>query len=162
MTKPHVDRNARIRSLYSSGSYTYQELAEIFGLTRQRIGSIVGIRMNGSRNHRKKLQEKAVVGRRLRFPAYYSPKWTTHTKRRRWAIEVLGGKCNKCGYNQDWRALQVDHVNNDGNIERKTKAPSLLFRQLILGLVDRSRYQVLCANCNRIKDDEERLGILKE
>ena len=31
-------------------------------------------------------------------------------------IDSLGGRCSRCGFN-DVRALQIDHVNNDGNIE---------------------------------------------
>src|SRR5690606_22318669 len=33
-------------------------------------------------------------------------------------IELLGGKCVKCGFS-DIRALQIDHVNGGGTIERR-------------------------------------------
>src|SRR5438094_515100 len=33
---------------------------------------------------------------------------------------VFGGKCVRCGFS-DKRALQIDHVNGDGYIERKKK-----------------------------------------
>ena len=39
-------------------------------------------------------------------------------KLRERAIIKLGGKCKECGF-LDHRALQIDHVNNDGYVERK-------------------------------------------
>jgi len=47
------------------------------------------------------------------------------------------------------RALQIDHVNGDGHKERQTRKS--LNRKIALNLIDTSRYQILCANCNWIK-----------
>ena len=70
-------------------------------------------------------------------------------------VEFLGGKCVKCGYS-DKRALQIDHVNGDGYLERKKK--SNVVRYLADVIVDiyihGGRYQLLCANCNIIKKFE--------
>jgi hypothetical protein len=62
-------------------------------------------------------------------------------------ITHLGGKCNKCGFN-DIKALQIDHINGGGRKDRNG---------LILGFFkkvladDSDNYQLLCANCNTIK-----------
>ena len=37
---------------------------------------------------------------------------------RKECLEKMGGKCSQCGFS-DYRALQVDHINNDGYEERK-------------------------------------------
>ncbi len=66
------------------------------------------------------------------------------------AFEILGGYiCSRCGFN-DARALQIDHVNGDGYKEKR-------FRGQIYRTVTRANgegFQVLCANCNWIKRDE--------
>jgi DNA-directed RNA polymerase subunit RPC12/RpoP len=66
-------------------------------------------------------------------------------------VEKLGNKCNHCGFS-DVRALQIDHINGDGYKERNIRKS--LNRKIALGLIDTSRYQILCANCNWIKKVE--------
>lgn len=67
--------------------------------------------------------------------------------------EKLGNKCVTCGFN-DSRALQIDHVNDDGCLERKGTRPNRRQRlRMILNDTD-NRYQILCANCNWIKRAE--------
>ena len=67
----------------------------------------------------------------------------------------LGHRCAKCGFS-DKRALQIDHVNGGGVKEYK----KIKFGQgklLRLVLKDReNKYQILCANCNRIKRFENK------
>lgn len=79
----------------------------------------------------------------------------SYLKLRHTAIQHLGGKCRACGYDQDERALQIDHVNGDGRAQRK----ALSARQILkaaLADVD-GCVQLLCANCNQVKrfDEEE-------
>ena len=82
---------------------------------------------------------------------------------RREVLELLGGvQCVQCGFS-DWRALQVDHINGDGYIERRNGnnligGGLLKFRSLIKTDLDlaRQKYQVLCANCNKIKQYENK------
>ena len=77
-------------------------------------------------------------------------------------LMAMGGKCCKCGF-KDFRALQIDHVNGDGYIQR--------YNWKTLGGLDASQYykivkesflkqeniyQLLCANCNWIKRHENR------
>lgn len=82
-------------------------------------------------------------------------------KKRAEIIDFLGGECVRCGFD-DWRALQVDHVNGDGHIHRKqdgTTFTSKLFRTIV---EDPKRFQLLCANCNWIKryENNENRGII--
>lgn len=66
------------------------------------------------------------------------------------AINTLGGVCCKCGFDNPV-ALDIDHVNNDGAIERRELTPCQIYRKVIK---DVSGYQCLCANCHRIKTHE--------
>jgi len=59
---------------------------------------------------------------------------------------------NSCGFT-DIRALQIDHINGGGTKEFKQKNSGGIYKH-ILGLpLDKVHvnYQILCANCNRIK-----------
>lgn len=66
------------------------------------------------------------------------------------ALSVLGDRCANCGFS-DVRALQIDHINGGGNLERRKLGGRhrAIFRKIVNGFVD--GYQVLCANCNWIK-----------
>lgn len=68
------------------------------------------------------------------------------------AINKLGGVCIRCSFS-DIRALQIDHINGDGTIERKSLSPCKLYK---LALNNPTKYQVLCANCNWIKRVENK------
>lgn len=73
-------------------------------------------------------------------------------KQRQAIFEVLGDKCVRCGFN-DWRALQVDHINGGGNQERKQAiSMSRYYKDILLSP---EKYQILCANCNQIKRYED-------
>lgn len=70
-------------------------------------------------------------------------------------MNLLGGAvCKSCGYT-DMRALQFDHIDGSGRVDRKkyggqpTKVWARIKREQHL-------FQVLCANCNSIKRHEER------
>jgi hypothetical protein len=67
------------------------------------------------------------------------------------AIAALGERCASCGYDTDVRALQIDHINGDGYIERKAQTSQHAFYRDIAAHGSQGRYQVLCANCNQIK-----------
>jgi len=77
---------------------------------------------------------------------------------RNWRVQALiklGAECVRCGYD-DIRSLHIDHKNSDGKKERSIRRT--INRKIILGLVDISRYQLLCANCNWIKRLEKNEG----
>lgn len=60
----------------------------------------------------------------------------------------LGGKCVKCGYDKDHRALNLDHVRGDGHKERDRRN-STYYRR---AFEDKTgKYQLLCCNCNILK-----------
>jgi hypothetical protein len=69
-------------------------------------------------------------------------------------LERYGTFCQICGY-KDIRALQIDHINNNGAEERRSlggqNVSGWRFYQYLVtnGLPD--GYQTLCANCNMIK-----------
>lgn len=93
-------------------------------------------------------------------------------------IELLGGKCSNLncaviGGMTDWRALQIDHVNGGGNIEKQKYQRSMYsyYKHILEQIKDGSKdYQLLCANCNWIKRYENKecpqlkisAGILKK
>ena len=72
-------------------------------------------------------------------------------------------KCKHCGFD-DWRALQIDHIDGKGYEERKKYGTSgngrggTLTRKKQLELITSNplNYQVLCANCNWIKRYENK------
>lgn len=72
-------------------------------------------------------------------------------KHRQDLIKIYGEKCCKCGFS-DWRALQIDHINGGGGKERKECNSWRYKEKLLIG--DREKYQLLCANCNKIKQYE--------
>lgn len=75
-------------------------------------------------------------------------------KQRRGLIDQFGGKCVRCGFT-DWRALQFDHVNNDGAVDRRAGGHNQRVLKKLL-TENPGRFQLLCANCNNIKRYEER------
>ena len=77
-------------------------------------------------------------------------------KLRQKVINVFGGICIKCGFS-DVRALQIDHIKGGGGRELKKFKGHRKFYLYILSLSDKERrekYQLLCANCNKIKQFE--------
>lgn len=67
-------------------------------------------------------------------------------------VDFLGGVCVRCGYS-DKRALQIDHIDGGGCAESRSMTRQALYRKIY---ADPTPYQVLCANCNWIKRDENR------
>lgn len=69
-------------------------------------------------------------------------------------IEYMGGKCVLCNFN-DWRALQIDHINGNGNEDRISMGHTnwSIFKRI---KENPESYQLLCANCNWIKRYEGR------
>src|ERR1017187_3575099 len=79
----------------------------------------------------------------------YGREW--RRDRRRKAVAILGGKCVRCGFDDD-RALQIDHRHGGGNQERKAKGILSSVNRVLVG--DYGDLQLLCANCNWIKRAE--------
>lgn len=77
------------------------------------------------------------------------------------ALSHYGEKCLRCGFS-DYRALQIDHVNNNGAEERVALGGQKFSGQTFYRWLKRngwpSGYQTLCANCNAIKHCEFKSG----
>lgn len=73
-------------------------------------------------------------------------------KMRSAVIVALGSICTQCSFN-DIRALQIDHINGGGSLERKGRKYDGQFHKHVLQsfLNKENKYQLLCANCNWIK-----------
>jgi len=74
-----------------------------------------------------------------------------HAKTREAMLDFFNRKCRICSFN-DVRALEIDHVYGDGNIHssgtaRRNRTP-LTVDKIIKAP---HRFQLLCANCHRIK-----------
>ena len=85
-------------------------------------------------------------------------------RRRQEILDHFGGACLWCGFD-DPRALQIDHVFDDGADHRRSLSSTgrskntagkvqTMLRRMIRNGEDTSRFQLLCANCNWIKKDE--------
>ena len=77
---------------------------------------------------------------------------TKYHERRQIFFDILGSECKTCGF-KDKRALQIDHLHNDGAVQRKKYGGSLNEYRHYLKHQDEIpiQFQILCANCNWIK-----------
>ncbi len=101
-----------------------------------------------------------VARQRLVYRRYYQrerDRLLQPDKARREAVIVaLGGKCVRCGYAHDIRALVLDHKDGRGDLDRK-RIGTRIARYYSVHIDEaKDRLQVLCANCNMIKAVEEK------
>lgn len=67
---------------------------------------------------------------------------------RRKVMDGYGGRCGCCG-ESEWRFLTIDHIHNDGKLDRsRGLAGFKLWLHLIKMDFPRDRYRCLCFNCN--------------
>ena len=66
-------------------------------------------------------------------------------------ISELGGKCVDCGTDNP-AVLDFDHINNDGAEQRRATKRISIERVLSKFGVARARFQLLCKNCNWLKE----------
>lgn len=103
---------------------------------------------------------------RLRHQTYYIQvhirEQERNFKRRQELLAKLGKVCAFCGFS-DSRALQVDHINNDGYQERKRESISKTYRRILTMSNEeaKQKYRILCANCNWIKKHETNMRFKK-
>lgn len=76
-----------------------------------------------------------------------------HKERRQQVFELYGGACLCCGLS-DWRFLQLDHINNDGKVERASSSYNgrQVYAKIAKSGVPRADLQPLCCNCNMAKE----------
>ena len=102
-------------------------------------------------NNKKEVQARYREKNRAKINAYHS---LERLKVKQTILGRYGSECVLCGFN-DMRALQLDHLNDNGSEERKAlgsqKFSGVKFYRYLIkqGLPD--GYQILCANCNNIK-----------
>lgn len=102
-----------------------------------------------------KMLERSRIRHRKIYAEHRPYYYRREQKRREALIEFLGGRCVRCGYSEDIRALQLDHKNGDGTQDRE-KFGSYIARYYCKHLDEaKEKLQVLCANCNKIKAAEE-------
>lgn len=77
-----------------------------------------------------------------------------YNESRKTLFTMLGDKCYQCGFSNPL-ALDIDHINGDGYIDRKRfngSASTMVYKYYLQHPVEaKTRLQILCANCNRIK-----------
>ena len=75
-----------------------------------------------------------------------------YRKWRKLALEKLGNKCCKCGFDNP-KALQIDHINGGGIKEIRGHTYKGIYSKHVINSVanNENKYQLLCANCNWIK-----------
>ena len=79
------------------------------------------------------------------------PAYMERTKRRRRdqkqkAIEYLGGKCVKCGYNRNWAVLEFHHSNG---VDKDICISDLIHQAWKRIKEELDKCVLLCANCHR-------------
>ena len=70
-----------------------------------------------------------------------------YARNRKKLIDLMNGKCKCCG-EKDLIYLQIDHVNNDGHVDRNKGSSNVTLRRY---MQTPERFQLLCANCNHAK-----------
>ena len=83
-------------------------------------------------------------------------RYRRHHRNKVWVFEHYGKCCVYCGCDK-YEHLAVDHINDDGAEERKGE----LYKKTNLGgmygflasnkIIDKTKYQILCHNCNAAK-----------
>src|ERR1700691_1366839 len=91
-----------------------------------------------------------------RHPEYPRQVWR---RRRERVFAIYGAVCVKCGF-ADKRALQLDHVQDDGHKHRITRKDGRRTTDCKRAWTEAAKgyqpdkFQILCANCNWIKREE--------
>ncbi len=84
---------------------------------------------------------------------YYTKKRAEERmKQKEWAFTIFDGKCVKCGFD-DIRTLEIDHINGGGTKERTEIGHGPIYGRV---LQHPEKYQLLCANCHKIKTHERK------
>lgn len=73
-----------------------------------------------------------------------------HHTRRLKVFELLGGKCCHCEEISVF-CLQIDHINGGGTKHFKSRGTIGLLSDVLADSDRKSKYQLLCANCNWVK-----------
>ncbi len=100
-------------------------------------------------HHKAEINERARDRRQFKIHEIKFNESICRLESRTEAICILGGKCQYCDESNVLK-LCIDHINNNGNIERKQFGLRKIISLIINGKHN-NKYQVLCFNCNRKK-----------
>lgn len=73
------------------------------------------------------------------------------------AVDLLGGKCVRCGYNRSLRALQFHHV--DSSTKEFGIADKGITRAWSKVVEELKKCILLCANCHA--EEEEKISVVR-
>lgn len=75
-----------------------------------------------------------------------------HTEQRMKLLQLLGNKCIRCGFS-DSRALQFDHIDDDGYLDKINlkSTRGMMYFYYRNPEIAKKKLQIMCANCNWIK-----------
>lgn len=74
-----------------------------------------------------------------------------YRRKRQEAVDLYGAACQRCGFSVP-ECLDFDHVDGNGFIDRKTRSRYTQLNAIIRG---EAGWQLLCANCHRVKTYEK-------
>ena len=113
-------------------------------------------RRNYYLKNKDKIQESNLKWRIKNYDHWKKKNWEyrqkTIKKLREAIFKRYEAHCNNCNFS-DWRALQIDHINGGGNEHRRQSKDAIPYLKSILN-DKKELFQILCANCNRIKEYE--------
>ncbi len=96
---------------------------------------------------------------RQKNPQYLEKDLERRKNLRKKLLDILGGaKCSHCGFDKDVRVLQIDHINNEGAKDARSFGGSFkMYRHYVTNPeIAKIKLQILCANCNIIKQHNEK------
>jgi hypothetical protein len=106
-------------------------------------------------NKEKAREQKRLSMKRLRAEnpeKYNAQSRKAKVKEKLKLFEIYGNACASCGFD-DMRALSLDHIRNNGNIERVSLGIRGTYRRAKSEYLP-TEYQILCMNCQFIKRNE--------
>ena len=134
-TREFLDERNRLRRLKYANDKEYRKK----NIADRKAWGRLETSLEWARQYRRDNSEK--LNKRWRDDYY---------KKKKEVYNLLGNKCVNCG-EDDPIYLQIDHVNNDGYIERAQKNGRQDIYVIKKYLETPERYQLLCANCNWAK-----------
>lgn len=122
-------------------AWRQRERAAINARTRCRYAANIEIERRRQREYRKRNAESVKAYNRVWLIGY-------RARLKAEMIVAYGGRCQCCGEAEPM-FLQLDHIHNDGHIDRRVnKTSAKLWAALKRSGWPKGRHQLLCANCN--------------
>jgi hypothetical protein len=97
---------------------------------------------------RTRFQNPETLERKRNSSKKFAKKWRKSLREE--VLEAYGNRCTCCG-EDTLEFLTIDHIHNDGHLERKMMRQGKFYSELKKRNFPRDRYQILCWNCNAAK-----------